>query len=103
MVRAEFGDETASLVSWVTKGPDEDKQAYLIRLADAPDRVVWLKLADRVSNVRRLDTHPRKDKRARYYDETVNWMLPLADRHSWFAAWFAEWREQFRWLSQGAE
>ncbi len=93
-VRSEFGDGTASFVDWVTRRPVEEKEVYLARLAGAPDRTVWLKLADRLSNVQRLDTHPRPDKRARYYTETVTWILPLANRQPWFA----EWREQFRWL-----
>ena len=30
-----------------------------------------------------------------YYRETVATILPLADRHPWFAAWYADWRQAF--------
>jgi (p)ppGpp synthase/HD superfamily hydrolase len=99
-VEEEFGSSVSEMVAWVTKRPDEEKPDYLARLASAPDPVIWLKLADRLSNVQRLDTHPRPEKRARYYDETVTWILPLASRHPWFAAWFSEWQRQFSWLSE---
>src|SRR6266536_4542236 len=56
MVRAEFGDEVATLVDWVTKS--DDREAYLTRLRSAPADALLVKLADRASNVQRLDTHP---------------------------------------------
>ncbi|WP_219823240.1 HD domain-containing protein [Nocardia nova] len=99
-IREEFGDSVAALVGWVTKGPKEDKRAYLARLADAPSDVVLLKLADRLSNVQRLDTHPRPEKRARYYAETVQWIVPLARRHPWFDEWFSNWQRDFEWLNR---
>jgi (p)ppGpp synthase/HD superfamily hydrolase len=94
-VRAEFGDVAASLVAWVTRDPSENKPAYLARLADAPNQVLMLKLADRLSNVQRLATHPRPEKQARYYAETVEWIVPLATRFPWFGAWFAVWQDKF--------
>jgi len=101
-VRDRFGARVATLVAWVTKpdpGPGEDaataRARYLARLSEAPDDAVCLKLADRLSNVQRLDTHPRPAKRGSYYRVTVATILPLADRHPWFAAWYADWRQAF--------
>jgi (p)ppGpp synthase/HD superfamily hydrolase len=102
-VREMFGADVAELVAWVTKpgaGPGESKEAArltcLTSLAEAPERAVWLKLADRLSNVQRLETHPRPAKRASYYAETVTHFLPLAAGHPWYRDWYATWREKHR-------
>jgi len=96
-VREAFGDGVAGLVAWVTKpeaSGDAARLTYLRSLEEAPDDAVLLKLADRLSNVQRLDTHPRPAKRASYYAETVAHLLPLAPRHPWYEAWYAAWRER---------
>jgi (p)ppGpp synthase/HD superfamily hydrolase len=54
-----------------------------------------VKLADRLSNVQRLDTHPRPDKRRSYYQETLRSIVPLAQSHPWFRQWYAAWRNAF--------
>ena len=102
-VRDRFGARVATLVDWVTKPPrpegrsrEEARTAYLDRLRGAPDDAVLVKLADRLSNVQRLDTHPRPEKRRAYYDETVRAILPLAERHPWFHTWYGTWRDAFR-------
>lgn len=110
-VRDRFGERTAVLVDWVTKPPrgegqsrEEARAAYLDRLAHAPDdAVILVKLADRLSNVQRLDTHPRPAKAAAYYDETVRLILPLAEPRPWFRDWYADWRVEFRGLATVAE
>ncbi|GAA0216264.1 hypothetical protein GCM10009527_010470 [Actinomadura nitritigenes] len=98
-----FGPEVAELVDWVTKPPAGGagrqakraaKSAYLRRLRDAPPEAILVKLADRVSNVQRLDRMP-PDFQRRYYAETVTYIVPLAEPHPWFAAWYGEWREAF--------
>lgn len=101
-VKDRFGEAVAELVGWVTKTgprPDEDETSarlrYLASLSEAPDAAVLLKLADRLSNVQRLHTHPRPAKRASYYAETVAQILPLAARNPWYAQWFAEWRDEY--------
>lgn len=108
-VRNRFGDRVATLVDWVTKPPRREGQsredaraAYLDRLHDAPDEAILVKLADRLSNVQRLDTHPRPEKRRNYYDETIAAIVPLAERHPWFHDWYSAWRNEFRWASEGA-
>jgi (p)ppGpp synthase/HD superfamily hydrolase len=91
-VRERFGDRVATLVDWVTKPPrheghsrEQVRVAYLDRLHSAPDHAILVKLADRLSNVQRLDTHPRPEKRRNYYDETVRFILPRF--HDWYDTW----------------
>lgn len=107
-VRERFGDRVATLVDWVTKpvrGEGERREqaraAYLNRLRSAPDDAVLVKLADRLSNVQRLDTHPRPEKQRDYYDETVRSIVPLAGRHPWFRDWYGAWRSEFSRLGTG--
>ena len=101
-VRDRFGPQVAELVDWVTRTepPDggdqaEGRLAYLRRLASAPPEAVLVKLADRLSNVQRLDRHPRPEKRRSYYRETVDWILPLAAGVPFFSEQFGRWRERF--------
>lgn len=108
-IRERFGDRVATLVDWVTKPPAREgegrayaRSAYLERLRGAPDDSILVKLADRLSNVQRLDTHPRPKKRADYYRETVRSIVPLAQRHPWFRDWYGRWRVEFRWLGEQA-
>lgn len=101
-VRDRFGERVATLVGWVTKPEGGTRAAYLASLRDAPDDAILVKLADRLSNVQRLDTHPRPAKRRTYYEETVHDILPLAARHPWFREWFDSWRAEFRGLAQDA-
>ena len=101
-VRGRFGPGVAELVDWVTKTdppPGGDREAarlaYLRRLAGAPRKAVLVKLADRLSNVQRLDRHPRPEKRRSYYRETVDWILPLAAGVPFFHEQFARWASRF--------
>ncbi|TCN38034.1 HD domain-containing protein [Kribbella orskensis] len=105
-VRERFGPRTADLVAWVTKPepqPDEDpkavRAAYLESFADAPPDVLVVKLADRYSNVQRLDTHPRPTKQASYYRETVRAVAPLTARAPQFARLFEDWQNELAYLA----
>ncbi|WP_433613740.1 HD domain-containing protein [Dactylosporangium sp. CA-139114] len=91
-VRERFGPRVAELVGWVTK--QGDREEYLAALRDAPDAALAVKLADRVSNVQRLRTHPRPAKRASYYRETVATIVPLAAGRPWFEAWYRDWQAE---------
>jgi guanosine-3',5'-bis(diphosphate) 3'-pyrophosphohydrolase len=105
-VGARFGPAVAELVDWVTKtdpppGGDraEARLGYLRRLASAPPDAVLIKLADRFSNVQKLDRHPSADKRRSYYQETVEWILPMAAGVPWFHEQYDRWRRRFRHLA----
>jgi guanosine-3',5'-bis(diphosphate) 3'-pyrophosphohydrolase len=91
-LRLRFGARVAELVDWVTKTDGTERAAYLARLRQAPVEAIDVKLADRLSNVQRLRTHPRPDKRASYYRETVATIVPLAAGRPWFAGWYREWQ-----------
>lgn len=108
-VRERFGDRVATLVDWVTKPPrregrgrEEARAAYLDRLRGAPRDAIVVKFADRLSNIQRLDTHPRPEKARAYYDETVRLIVPLAEPHPWFREWYGAWRTEFRRLVEEA-
>jgi len=101
-VRAAFGDRVADMVGWVTKpepelGADRKaaKEAYLRRLADAPDDAVLVKLADRGSNVQTLRNLALPRQRE-YYAQTVSYIMPLAASRGWWGVWYASWQEVHR-------
>lgn len=109
-VAARFGPHVAELVMWVTKDPAPDgpaaaraRDAYLDRLRAAPDDAIAVKLADRLSNVQKLDEHPRVEKQRSYARETIDRVVPLTARDPWFARWFDEWRAHFADLAGAAE
>jgi GTP pyrophosphokinase len=101
-VRAAFGDRIADLVAWVTipdaaEGDDRKaiKEAYLTRLADAPEDAILVKLADRASNVQTLRNLPLPKGRD-YYAQTRTYIMPLAASRGWWAVWYASWEEAHR-------
>ena len=101
-VRAAFGDRVADMVGWVTKPDAEEgadkkavKEAYLKRLADAPDDAIVVKLADRASNVQTL-RNLHQEKQREYYAQTVAYILPLAASRGWWTLWYASWEEAHR-------
>ncbi len=103
-LRAEFGDEVASLVDGVTKlerlqdlsrshqGDKAKAQAENVRkvfLATVDDiRVIMIKLADRMHNMRTLAFLPSA-KRARIAQETLDIYAPLANR---LGIWELKWQ-----------
>jgi len=104
-VRSAFGDRIADMVGWVTKpepadGADKQaaqaaKEAYLGRLAGAPDDAILVKLADRASNVQTLRNLGERKQRE-YYAQTVAYIVPLAASRGWWALWYASWQEAHR-------
>jgi guanosine-3',5'-bis(diphosphate) 3'-pyrophosphohydrolase len=90
-IRAKFGDETAYLVDGITKlsrirlrGSKEEYYLENLRkmfLAMAADiRVVIIKLADRLHNMRTLEHHGDPEKQKRIARETMEIYAPIANR-----------------------
>ncbi len=89
-VEKEFGKEVADLVDGVTKISQLEGKALLnskaenfrkFILATSKDiRVLLVKLADRLHNMRTLNFVPDSNKRARKATETMEIYVPLADR-----------------------
>jgi guanosine-3',5'-bis(diphosphate) 3'-pyrophosphohydrolase len=109
-VEEQFGPRVGRLVAWLTARPPQSGEApptarsrYLSRFSQAPEEVLLIKLADRLTNVQRLDTHPRVEKQRSYYRETVDHVLPLTPRIPWFECWFASWQARFGYLARSAE
>lgn len=109
-VESRFGARVADFVCCVTKPdprPGQDqaavRRAYLQGFTQAPDEVVLIKLADRYSNVQRLHTHPRPEKRRSYYAETRQYFVPLATRFPYFDGLFTAWEDHYRFLADQIE
>lgn len=84
-----FGVEVADLCYWMEKLTKvrytwEDRSVWSLRkmfVSMADDlRVIFIKLADRLHNMKTLKSHPKKDKRERIALETLNIYAPIADR-----------------------
>ncbi|KKR47315.1 MAG: (P)ppGpp synthetase I, SpoT/RelA [Parcubacteria group bacterium GW2011_GWA2_40_8] len=75
-----FGDRVAYLVGMVTKKENatpEEKQSYLDNIAGAGEDVRIIKLADRLHNMRSIETCTR-EKQLRQLQETKTFFMPLA-------------------------
>ncbi len=89
-VKKEFGKEVADLVEGVTKISALEEKAVenskaenfrkLILATSKDIRVLLVKLADRLHNMRTLDSLKDQDKRIRKAKETMEIYAPLADR-----------------------
>ncbi len=89
-IKGEFGDEVADLVDGVTKisafenTAASDSKAENFRkliLATSKDiRVLLVKIADRLHNMRTIKGIEKKEKRKRIAQETMEIYAPLADR-----------------------
>lgn len=88
-IEKEFWKDVAFLCSWMEKLWKvryvwEDRNIWSLRkmfIAMAEDlRVIFIKLSDRLHNMKTLKFHPKKDKRERIALETLNIYAPIADR-----------------------
>lgn len=84
-----FWDEVAFLCEWMEKISKikyvwEERNIWSLRkmfIAMAQDlRVIFIKLSDRLHNMRTLKHHPNKTKQQRISLETLNIYAPIADR-----------------------
>jgi GTP diphosphokinase / guanosine-3',5'-bis(diphosphate) 3'-diphosphatase len=87
-VKAEFGAEVAVLVDGVTKldgsrwGDHAEGETFrkMILAASIDLRVLIIKLADRVHNLRTLAHHPKREKRERIARASMELLVPFAQR-----------------------
>jgi RelA/SpoT family (p)ppGpp synthetase len=89
-IKGEFGEEVADLVEGVTKisvfentaaANSKAENFRKLILATSKDiRVLLVKLADRLHNMRTIKSISREDKRKRIAQETMEIYAPLADR-----------------------
>lgn len=88
-IKEAFWWEVAFLCAWMEKLSKikyrwEDRNIWSLRkmfIAMAEDlRVVFIKLSDRLHNMRTLKFHPKPEKRKRIAEETLNIYAPIADR-----------------------
>jgi RelA/SpoT family (p)ppGpp synthetase len=89
-IKSEFGDEVADLVNGVTKisvfentaGSNSKVENFrkLILATSKDIRVLLVKIADRLHNMRTIKAIPKIEKRQRIAQETMEIYAPLADR-----------------------
>jgi len=88
-IKEAFWKEVAFLCEWMEKLWKvkyiwEERDIWSLRkmfVAMAEDlRVIFIKLSDRLHNMRTLKYHPKKDKRTKIALETLNIYAPIADR-----------------------
>jgi GTP pyrophosphokinase len=87
-IKAEFGPEVAVLVDGVTKldgsrwGDHAEGETFrkMILAASIDLRVLVIKLADRVHNMRTLGFHAKRDKRERIARASMELLVPFAER-----------------------
>ena len=89
-IKGEFGDEVADLVDGVTKisvfentaGANSKVENFrkLILATSKDIRVLLVKIADRLHNMRTIKAISKEDKRQRIAQETMEIYAPLADR-----------------------
>ena len=89
-IKSEFGDEVADLVDGVTKisvfentaGSNSKVENFrkLILATSKDIRVLLVKIADRLHNMRTIKAIPKEEKRQRIAQETMEIYAPLADR-----------------------
>jgi (p)ppGpp synthase/HD superfamily hydrolase len=84
-IRDEFGERVYSIVKTLTipltKSDDKDRilGEYFRNIARSPEDVRYIKLADRLDNIRNLKNSIQKDKVLRYKEETQKYVIPIAE------------------------
>jgi (p)ppGpp synthase/HD superfamily hydrolase len=85
-LRKEFGDNIYSIVYALTKPKirNEDKlkmlKEYFQNIANGSESIRYIKLADRLDNIRGMKNLIHKDKMLRYKLETQKYIVPIAEK-----------------------
>jgi (p)ppGpp synthase/HD superfamily hydrolase len=84
-IRDEFGERVYGIVKTLTKPlPKSDENdrilgEYFRNISRSPEDVRYIKLADRLDNIRNLKNAIQKDKVLRYKEETQKYVIPIAE------------------------
>ena len=85
-LKNEFGERVYCIVTTLAKPltKSEEKERilgeYFKNIARGPEDVRYIKLADRLDNIRSLKNAIQKDKVLRYKEETEKYIVPIAER-----------------------
>ena len=85
-LRKEFGDSIYSIVHTLTKPKirNEEKEKilneYFQNIANSSEAIRYIKLADRLDNIRGMKNLIHKDKVLRYKLETQKYVVPIAEK-----------------------
>jgi (p)ppGpp synthase/HD superfamily hydrolase len=87
ILRSELGDDVCNIVSTVTRPilHDSDKtkvdtlDKYFEGIANGSKSIRYIKLADRLDNIRSLKSTFHKDQMNRYKEETLKYLIPIAE------------------------
>jgi guanosine-3',5'-bis(diphosphate) 3'-pyrophosphohydrolase len=77
-IAKEFSDEVAELVELLTKDRTAPREEYYLRFESAPRSARQIKIADRLDNLRDLESFTAR-KRERYIKDTVEYFIPIAE------------------------
>lgn len=85
-LRSNFGDSIYDTIRFLTepKTNEENREKLLVKyfenISRGPKMPRFIKLADRLDNVRFLKNDRKKEKALRYKEETQKYILPLAEK-----------------------
>jgi (p)ppGpp synthase/HD superfamily hydrolase len=87
ILRSEFGDDVCNIISTVTRPilHDSDKtkvdtlDKYFEGIANGSKSIRYIKLADRLDNIRSLKSTFHKYQMNRYKEETLKYLIPIAE------------------------
>lgn len=85
-LRSNFGDSIYDTIRFLTepKTNEENREKLLVNyfenISKGPQMPRFIKLADRLDNVRFLKNDRKKEKALRYKEETQKYILPLAEK-----------------------
>lgn len=84
-IRDDLGEPIYSIVKTLTKPQAKSNEKdrilgeYFRNIAKSPEDVRYIKLADRLDNIRNLKNAIQKDRILRYKEETQKYIIPIAE------------------------